>query len=303
MAITGTGTQADPFIVHDYNELKTAAKQISNSFIELANDINCNDYGELFEWETVGCGGHSQRFEIDLKGHTIKNAKIKSNNAMFATSRDTSNSIIKNGKLLNIYLGGSKGFCNSVADTGDVTGLRIENISASFNLSGRITFTCAVACEIVNCAIYIEGNDISSNANTPSMFLSYNQSSYSQVIENSDFELNAENAKMVVFAGSQVATRLIKNCRVRGKCNFADSYNLKYLLFNGRACMQDCVINLSSTNMQLEGYGYSQGTVANSDLLPSTAFNSSNIIQVTSEEIVNGDALRAKGFNVVNVLA
>lgn len=303
MAITGTGTQADPFIVHDYTELKTAAKQNTNSFVELANDIDCNDYGESFEWETVACKGSANRFEIDLKGHTIKNAKIKSNNAMFATSRDTSNSIIKNGKILNIYMGGSKGFCNSVSDTGDVTGCRIENISASFNLSGRISFTCAIACEIVNCAIYIEGNDISGDGNTPSMFLPYNQRGYSQVIENSDFEFNVENAKIIVFVGSQFATRLIKNCRVRGKFNFESSYNSKFLLFNGRACMQDCVINLLSTNIQLESYGYSQGTVANSDLLPSGAFNSSNIIQVTSAEIVNGDSLRAKGFNVVNVLA
>lgn len=303
MAITGTGTQADPFIVHDYNELKTAAKQISNSFIELANDINCNDYGESFEWEAVGCRGHSQRFEIDLKGHTIKNVKIKANNAMFATSRDTSNSIIKNGKLLNIYLGGSKGFCNSISDTGDVTGCRIENVSASFNIEGIINFTCAIACEIVNCAVYIEGNNISSYANTPSIFVSYNQNGYSQVIENSDFEFDVENAKMIVFVGSQFATRLIKNCRLKGKYNFESSYGYKRLLFNGRACMEDCVINLSSANMGLEDYGYSQGTVANADLLPSTAFSSSNIIQVNSEEIVNGAALRAKGFNVVNVLA
>ena len=303
MAITGSGTQADPFIVHDYNELKTAAKQISNSFIELANDIDCNDLGESFEWETVRCGGHSQRFEIDLKGHTIKNAKIKSDNAMFAASRDTSNSIIKNGKILNIYLGGSKGFCNSVSDSGDVTGLRLENISASFNLSGIINFTCAIACEIVNCAIYVEGNDVSSYANTPCIFTPYNQNGYSQVIENSDFELNVENAKMIVFVGSQFGARLIKNCRLRGKYNFGSSYSNKVLLFNGRACMEDCVINLSSTNMRLEHYGYSQRTVANTDLLPSTAFESSNIIQVNSEEIVNGAALRAKGFNVVNVLA
>ena len=45
MAMTGSGTQANPYVVHNYNELKTACNN-SNVYVELANNIDCNDYGD-----------------------------------------------------------------------------------------------------------------------------------------------------------------------------------------------------------------------------------------------------------------
>jgi uncharacterized Zn finger protein len=42
MAVTGTGTQADPYVVTTYGELVEKAKT-SGVYIELANDINIAD--------------------------------------------------------------------------------------------------------------------------------------------------------------------------------------------------------------------------------------------------------------------
>ena len=61
MAITGSGTQADPYLVHSYDELKTATTDrtyipnFGKSWIALDADIDCNDYGADFEWETIKC--------------------------------------------------------------------------------------------------------------------------------------------------------------------------------------------------------------------------------------------------------
>lgn len=306
MAITGSGTEQDPYLVHSYDELKSTINGIQQyAYIDLVNDIDCNDYGESFEWSTVSVSGSTRRFFLDLKGHTIKNMKLASNSSMFATGRDAGNSLIKNGKILNLFITNeSKGFCVHATDTGQITGLTIDNVSMSVNVSGNINFSCIIACEIKNCAIYIEGTNFKGNSNTPCLFFSYDTSGYHQSIENSDFYFDIENSKTNVFCGDQFGEKHIKNCRFRGKCNFSSSESTnKYMMFNGRACMEDCVIDLESTNIRLEAYGYSTGTVANKDILPVSAFESSAIIQVEADEIISGSALRAAGFNVVNVVA
>ena len=306
MAITGSGTEADPYLVHSYDELKSTINGIQQyAYIDLVNDIDCNDYGESFEWSTVSVSGSTRRFFLDLKTHTIKNMKLASDSSMFATGRDAGNSLIKNGKILNLFItNGSKGFCTHATDTGRITGLTLDNVSMSVNLSGAINFGAAIACEIKNSAIYVEGDNFTCNSNTPCLFFSYDTSGYHQSIENSDFYFNIENSKTNVFCGDQFAEKHIKNCRFRGKCNFSSSESTnKYMMFNGRACMEDCAIDVESTNMRLESYGYSTGTVANKDILPTSAFESSAIIQVGSDEIISGSALRSAGFNVVNVVA
>ena len=125
MAITGSGTEQDPYIVHDYTELRTACNN-SNVFVELANSIDCNDYGEDFEWQTVTLGDGS---DLDLKTHTIKNFKAADDNYAF---RCGNWSKIHNGKILNVYLARSDGF-SALWNSTESRWAYLENLSISIN--------------------------------------------------------------------------------------------------------------------------------------------------------------------------
>ena len=57
MAVTGSGTQADPFIVHSYDEfmsLMDAVKTNDDTYIQFFENpnqvIDCNVYGSEFKW-------------------------------------------------------------------------------------------------------------------------------------------------------------------------------------------------------------------------------------------------------------
>lgn len=97
MAITGTGTEQDPYLVHDYDEIKTAVTDITstNKYIKLMNDIDFKE-DEHFRWESV-TGNSSYHAELDLNNKTIMNFFIASNNLMFKYVN------MKNGKIKNIF--------------------------------------------------------------------------------------------------------------------------------------------------------------------------------------------------------
>ncbi len=165
MAITGTGTEQDPFIVHSYDEIKEACEQHGSTYTKfytkLANDINCNDYGEDWEWETITLGsnatGANKNNCLDLDGHTIKNVYIKNSNGLF-TSNSTAAGDLKNGKILNV-------FGNSPAKI--LTKVSVENISMSMQL-GTPSATPFDSNIIKNSAIYL----IITNVDSKTIFYS-----------------------------------------------------------------------------------------------------------------------------------
>ena len=128
MAIIGTGTQTDPWIVHNYDEIKDVLvnKISNNTYAKLANDIDCNEYGDTWEWETITLGANWV-FEFDLGGHTIKNIMIKSGNSLFY-GKSTVN-VIRNGKILNV-------FNNDGESVIAGNGLTLKDISMSINGTG-----------------------------------------------------------------------------------------------------------------------------------------------------------------------
>ena len=44
MAVTGSGTSADPWVVHSYSEIKSTIESMSDGkkYMVLGNDIDCN---------------------------------------------------------------------------------------------------------------------------------------------------------------------------------------------------------------------------------------------------------------------
>ena len=201
MAITGSGTQGDPYIVHDYEELKTACSN-SNVYIELADDINCNDYGEDFEWQTVTLGGSS---DLDLKGHTIKNFKVADRNYVF---RANNWSKIHNGKILNAYLARSYGFSAKWNST-ESRWAYLENLSISINTGAGLDNSYVFESFAMNAnAIYIEG-DVRTHLIRP-------YDGDGAEITNTDFllDVNSNTSDCSIFSG--YGTR-VKNCRIRGR--------------------------------------------------------------------------------------
>lgn len=156
MAITGTGTQEDPFLVHSYEEIKSAASSHTGTntkyYIKLMNDVDCNDYGVEFEWETIelanGASYASQRLynDLDLNNHTIKNIKIKSSNYLFSGSNASAD--VHNGKLLNVFGAGASGFSKYIYFTNVAIGANMSGQSSGnsvFNDTTHFT-SCSIYC-------------------------------------------------------------------------------------------------------------------------------------------------------------
>lgn len=281
MAITGSGTQADPYVVHNYTELKTACNN-SNVYIELGNNIDCNDYGENFEWQTVTLGSGS---DLDLKTHTIKNFKVADNNYAFHSSNYSK---IHNGKILNVYLARSYGFSASWNST-ESRWAYLENLSISINTGGGLNNTEVFSSFAMNaCAIYIEG-DVNTH-------LIYPYSADGAEITNTDFllDIDSNTGECSIFSGYGVR---VKNCRIRGRFNITNAQTNRTLYKNGGFYL--CVIDLT-TNAGSVSSSSSTGII-NTDKTPS-GFSTSGMTAVDSTEIISGAALRAKNFDVINVV-
>lgn len=281
MAITGDGTQEHPYQVHNYTELKTACNN-SNVYVELANNIDCNDYGEDFEWETVTLGGGS---DLDLKTYTIKNFKVKDNNFVFHANNWSK---IHNGKILNAYLARSYGFSASWNST-ESRWAYLENLSISINTGGGLNSSKVFNSFAMNaCAIYIEG-DVRTHLISP-----YNADGAE--ITNTDFllDIDSNTGECSIFTG--YGTR-VKNCRIRGRFNITNAQTNRTLYVNGSFYL--CVIDLT-TNANSVSSNSSTGII-NTDKTPSGS-STNGMTAVDSTEIINGAALRAKNFDVINVV-
>lgn len=296
MAITGTGTEQDPFIVHDYTELQTACNN-SSVYVELANDIDCNTYGENFEWEPIYLGTSS---DLDLKGHTIKNFKVKEGD--YYAFRLQNYSKMHNGKILNVYLARSSGF-NKLSGSTETRWAYIENLSISINTGIGVNRNRIFESLAINaCAIYIEGAiGLSSNGDN----CYFNPYSSDYPISNCDIYVNHPNTDKSghIFRASSDSIKYVKNCRIRGVFNNIASDPAGYRCFSTNCGIQNCVWDVSSdTMLSVCNNGSSNTGIINTDNLPS-GFNTNGLTAVTSQEIINGDALRAKGFEVTNVIA
>lgn len=287
MAITGTGTQSDPWIVHSYSEIKSCIGDLDSSrtyYIKLGNDIDCNSYGTDFKWEVVRVLNDYVKYVFDLDGHTIKNIQIAPNNCMF-TFGASAQCIIKNGKILNVFMNGSNGFCNYTG--GLYSYSKLQNVNVSANATGALSYP--FYCGFDSCAIYVEGGSYDYSVfDIPS--------SVGAKMKNTDVLLNNSKGYRLF---SDTSTDTVIDCRIRGS---HDNF-ITDLSQSSQNVFNNCVIDLA-TNAKyvIDSTGGSCTGVINEDKMPS-GFTDNGMTRVTSQEIINGDALRAKGFVVVNVSA
>lgn len=292
MAITGTGTQADPFLVHSYDEIKSAYRTGANDtiYIRLENDINCNDYGDTWEWETI-TSEYSYPFIFDLNGHTIKNIMIKSGNALFEGK--TSSSIIHNGKILNV-------FNNAGESVIAGNGLTLKDISMSVNGNGLTSYGFYNVF-FENCAVYYKSSKLQS-------YIIYSGSAFGGVdgvgAKNCDFyfDVNNMNGKNLINSLNGIN---YDNCRFRGSVSGAS--NSYYLLDSGK-CINS-VVEIDTRNMAWGNMGSSfmrpckltSTGIINTEISPNLIGGTSGLTACTTAQIRDADYLNSIGFTVVKV--
>lgn len=170
MAVTGTGTQADPFVVHSYDEfislsghgpIQSTGAVYIKWFDEPNQVLDCNTYGSEFKWGsfsgTTGYGGTNYIY-IDLNGCTIKNFLIDAGVTMFSSPGASGQLVISNGSLRNIFMGSA---------TSKVCGdyVKFNNVSLSVNASGStvVPFDGADNLIIDNCAMYLVASTLNAS--------------------------------------------------------------------------------------------------------------------------------------------
>lgn len=290
MAITGTGTQTDPYLVHNYDEIKdiiTNGITSDGTYMRLDNDIDCNEYGTSWEWETI-TARNGYVLDFDLNGHTIKNIMIKSGNTLF-TGKSNINQKIHNGKILN-------GFNSAGANV--INTLKLKNISMSVNgtgLTGRafdMTF-------FENCSVYFKSNKL----NNPVFYCR----TY-PYCKNSDFyiDINDKNSNGIFtnYSADGNNKQFLDNCRVRGIVGGAS--NAYYLL--GGSCLNS-VIDVDTTNMIWNNWGDNYKTpcgttstgIINTEISPNMVGGTSGLTACTTAQMRDADYLNSIGFTVVKV--
>lgn len=292
MAITGTGTQVDPWIVHNYDEIKDVLvnKISNNTYAKLANDIDCNEYGNTWEWETITLGANWV-FEFDLGGHTIKNIMIKSGNSLFY-GKSTVN-VIRNGKILNI-------FNNTGASVINGDGLTLKDISMSVNGTGLTSYGF-YNIFFENCAVYYKSSKLQSN-------IIYSGSAFGGVdgvgAKNCDFYFNVNNMNDKNLINSLNGINY-DNCRFRGSVSGAS--NSYYLLDSGK-CINS-VVEIDTRNMAWGSMGSSfmrpckltSTGIINTEISPNLNGGTSGLTTCTTTQMRDADYLNSIGFTVVKV--
>lgn len=167
MAVTGSGTQADPFIVHSYTEFISLSGTLNNTtyiqFFDTPNQvIDCNTYGSEFKWHAFVPSNGNQgtaTIYINLNGCTIKNFLIADGETMFkgqywGSTAHLGKISISNGFLRNVFMGSatSKLFAEYV---------EWHDVSISINVAGSTVIPFGhsdlntESPKMDNCAIYL----------------------------------------------------------------------------------------------------------------------------------------------------
>lgn len=233
MAVTGTGTQADPFVVHSYSEFISlsghAPVDDSSVYIKWFDEPNqvldCNAYGSEFKWYTFSAynsygSAMEKTIYIDLNGCTIKNLLVADGKTMFTGYYDGLNArthklVIYNGAIRNVFMGSATSkFATSYVDFHDVSisanfsGLTVCPIG-EYDNNARGSFD--------NCALYI----VSSKLLAPLMT--------EVAITDTDIELyiNDQNGQPIFQSTNNRHYMNLTGCRLQGKIG-GNGYNGMY---------------------------------------------------------------------------
>lgn len=264
MAITGTGTQNDPYIVTTWDEFVEKAA-ISGAYIKLGNDINLNDeYPEGITSQTlVRCT------EIDGDNHIIKNLANK-NCCIFYPPYNTFVTI-KNTKFLNCCLKGSSFVYNN-----STAGITFSLCSFNGELYENAVFSSQTA-TLRRCSMNFDlhGNSTSASFNNGEQTYYY----YCNIkLKNGILRMNGEN-------------------------NYVTGENMSVLVGSGKYNVFDVSIPtenyITFNDNHYRGY-YNTNSLINDDKVEGTkSFNANDgNYALTTEDLTNAEYLSSIGFPI-----
>lgn len=329
MAVTGTGTQADPFIVTNYTDFMSlsnhGAVEDLSVYIQFFDDehpnqtINCNTYGSEFKWGQF-VGKADVTTYINLNGCTIKNFLIDSDCTMFYAVgyNDTmprwhaAKIEVSNGSIRNVFMASA----SSKLIYGEVT---LRDVSVSMNVAGTTEIpisgiSSGKSCYTDNCALYLVCSTLSTSIMR------------NATASDTDIELHVGNQNNKAIFPDSTFTDCRFQGKIGGRCYAAgvnsDSYVLDQCGLDGKALnFTNCVIDLDLTDslgmsdssyikygvfLEYNGYDINTNIICNSHY-PSVGTERqytypSSWNYMTHEEMRNGAALNDKGFTVVEVV-
>lgn len=336
MAVTGSGTQADPYIVANYEDFISLSnheypsdKHMYIQFSVPGSVIDCNTYGSEFKWDTfvaaapTGTSDTTQYYvDINLNGTTIKNFIIKEDVPMFKANRRgatyswaNAHITIHDGSIRNVFMGSATSKIALCENDGPT--IAFSNISFSTNTTGltvpvfdggngkRISFD--------NCALYLVQATLATGIMRKC------------VSTDTDFELHINNQNsQVIFPDSSFT-----DCRFQGKIGghcVASGVNKESYVFdqcglNDKALdFTNCVIDLDLTDslgiddssyirygvfLDYNGHSINTNVICNSHY-PSVGGERqysypSSWNYMTHEQIRDATYLNSKGFVVVDI--
>ena len=323
MAVTGSGTQADPFIVHSYTEFisLSAHSPISGTeavyikwFDEPDQVLDCNTYGTEFRWDEFTTkhpsSEGSNTFYIDLNGATIKNFLIAPDKTMFNpkgyANGHTCKMEVYNGSFRNVFMGSA---------TSKVCGDYVEfhDVSMSVNFVGCTSSPFSGNGNVVidNSALYLVGSVLSLPVMTGC------------IVSDTDIELYISNPNsQFIFTGCTIT-----DCRIQGKISGTihrqgnyPSFYFVILAYNsngvqtGDTVMTNCVVDIDFSEATPDWTGATifiyypeNGATLNTNVFCNSHWTPnygmpSDWNYMTHEQIRNGDYLNSHGFTVVEVV-
>ena len=226
MALGGSGTSSDPYIVHGWSELLQAFDGISGNYVELANNIEAPD-----ESVTVWA---KKTLSLDGKGFAINNLHHSGSDAAVNLGADSDgvsgDRYLKNINFTNVYLTG--GYCIRLRPSSG------SGIIKNIGFSGRVdSGTLIRAAYEPAYGPWVDYNGIAANieTGTGAVRIVVNQWGNTATISNGNirvkylncspqtaltdwswsntlFDITAENANTAVNLGNN-----INNCCVIGK--------------------------------------------------------------------------------------
>jgi hypothetical protein len=326
MAVTGSGTQADPFVVHSYDEFISLSghEPISGTgavyikwFDTPRQVLDCNSYGTEFKWgaftDNASIAG-TCTYYIDLNGATIKNFLIADGETMFqghyySVNGNKGTIVISNGYIRNVFMGSSTS--KILAEYVETNGVSISaNVAGTTVIPIGTTNQNAPNLKMDNSALYL----VASTLNNHLM----------RQVDGTDTDIeihvpNQNDINMFPYCS-------FKDCRMQGKVSgeviqidgalcplgAIDSYNLSDL-----TNWVNCVIDVDFTDSYKNGApsgsqydvihyyaaGLNTNVICKSHLPTDKGYVfPSNWNYLTHEEMRNGATLNAAGFTVVEVV-
>ena len=323
MAVTGSGTQTDPYIFHDFDELKsivdarTSADGIDRYYTKLANDLDGNTFPREYRLPHIDLQTeYGRNIDIDLDGHVIKNFVTNFNNPLIkggttGSSYYTIYGCIHDGDFLNIHIHKSYNSTYSSVYYVFIRNMHVQRCRFSITTddyytsgNGGSDHALFVNCSMLQCSVFAR---LCINFHLRVLRTAeLRDTEYLSTL--CDIKVDFKNT-----SSPNIINGDLSYSRITGIIHSDDDYSATYerpvtpICYSGG--LSHCVVDVDlskqkyhipSSDYMIHAISYAEDTVINTDSF-SEHIDAGYGTECTAQEIRNGDALRNKGFMVVNV--